>query len=265
MQVAVFESEEEIGRVGAKRVARLLNSKPETVLGLATGSSPVPIYRELVDMYQTGEISFAQTRGFCLDEYVGLDEDHPEAYRNFIDRVFTSHVDFQPGAVRAPSTLGDNLKEAAADYEASIRAAGGVDLQILGIGVDGHIGFCEPGGPLNSRTHVVFLAEQTRRDNARFFEGDLTQVPRMGLTQGLGTILEARELLMVATGENKAEAVQAMVEGSVSAHWPSTVIQYHNDAIVLLDEAAASKLKMREHYQLNWDGFLETEWTDFEW
>lgn len=264
MQVAVFKNEEEIGIVAAKRVARLIKSNPEAVLGLATGSSPVPLYRELVKMHLANELSFAQNRAFCLDEYVGLADDHPEAYRNFIDRVFTSHVDFQPGAVRAPSTSGPNLKEGALEYEAAIRAAGGVDLQILGIGADGHIGFCEPGGPLNSRTHLVFLTEQTRRDNARFFDGDITQVPRMGLTQGLATIMEARELLMIATGENKKAAVTAMVEGSVSAHWPSTVVQYHNDAIILLDEAAASGLTMRDHYQVNWEGFLETEWTDYE-
>ncbi len=256
MQVAVFGSQEEIGAWAARRIAALLRVKPQAVLGLATGSSPLPLYRSLISLYRAGQVSFAGARGFCLDEYVGLPQDHPEGYRNFIEREFAGLVDFAEGAVQAPEGAASDPERAAERYDSAIAEAGGVDLQILGIGVDGHIGFNEPGGSLASRTHLGYLTEQTRRDNARFFDGNVDQVPTRCLTQGLGTIMEARELVMIATGEAKAAAVQELVEGPVSAFWPATVMQFHNNAIVLLDEAAASQLTLRDHYRSTWEGFL---------
>lgn len=259
MQVAVFSGEAETGAFAAHRIANLVRSKPDAVLGLATGSSPLPLYRALIDLYRTGEVSFREVRGFCLDEYVGLPADHPEGYRNFIEREFAGQVDFAVGAVNAPEGTAGDPAAAAARYDAAIAAAGGIDLQILGIGVDGHIGFNEPGGSLSSRTHLGYLTEQTRKDNARFFDGDLDQVPTRCITQGLGTIMEARELVMVATGANKAAAVRELVEGPVSAFWPATVMQFHNRAIVLLDQDAASELQLRDHYLSTWEGFLSEE------
>lgn len=259
MHVAVLGSEEEIGKVAADRVAKVLKAKPNAVIGLATGSSPLPLYQDLIRQYQAGEISFAKAQAFCLDEYVGLDPDHPEAYRNFIKRVFTSQVDFPQGAVNAPQGAAADPVWAADEYDAQIKAAGGVDIQVLGIGSDGHIGFNEPGGSLTSRTHVDFLTDQTRRDNARFFEGNIDQVPTACITQGLGTIMEARELIMVVTGAGKADAVRELVQGPVSAQWPATIMQFHNRAVVLLDEAAASKLSDREHIQDAWEGFQRLE------
>lgn len=259
MQVAVLETAADIAAIGARRIARVFRSKPNAVLGLATGSSPLALYRKLIDMQRAGEISFAQAKGFCLDEYVGLAADHPEGYRNFIEREFAGQVDFAPGSVHAPDGQAADPHKAAADYDARIRAAGGVDLQILGIGTDGHIGFNEPGGSLSSRTHVDYLTNQTRMDNARFFDGDLAQVPTRCITQGLGTIMEAQELLLIATGANKAAAVRELVEGPVSARWPATVMQYHNQAVVFVDEAAASELELRSHYQSSWEGFVD-EW-----
>lgn len=259
MQVAVFGSEEEIGAWAAARIAALVRAKSRAVLGLATGSSPLPLYRHLIGLYDEGRVSFAQARGFCLDEYVGLPAGHPEGYRNFIEREFAGRVDFAEGAVQAPDGSAADPAAAALRYDAAIAEAGGIDLQILGIGVDGHIGFNEPGGSLASRTHLGYLTGQTRRDNARFFDGDIDQVPTRCITQGLGTIMEAGELLMVATGTAKAAAVRELVEGPVSAFWPATVMQFHRDAIVLLDEDAASRLTLREHYRSTWQGFLAEE------
>ncbi len=259
MEVAVLPDAATIGRIGAQRIARVVKANPAAIVGLATGSSPLPVYRELVRMVKDGELSFSQAQGFCLDEYVGLPADHPQAYRNFIDREFSSQVDFVPGAVHAPDGTAEDLVAEAADYDARICAAGGADIQLLGIGVDGHIGFNEPGGSLTSRTHLGFLAEQTRRDNARFFDNDIDQVPKACLTQGLGTIMEAKKLVMVVTGINKAVAVHGMIEGPVSAFCPASILQFHNDVTILLDEDAASLLQKRSEYQVTWDGFERLE------
>lgn len=252
MQVGVFNDESKIGEIGAEIIAPVFIDKPTGVLGLATGSSPLPLYDALVKKVETGVLSFAQAQAFCLDEYVGLSMEHPEAYRNFIRRVFTARTDFPDSAVHAPAGASDDPYAAAAEYDAQIKAAGGVDVQILGIGSDGHIGFNEPSGSLSSRTHVDFLTEQTRQDNARFFDGNLADVPTACITQGLGTIMEADKLVLIATGAGKAEAVAQMVEGPVSARWPATVVQFHNDITVLLDEDAASKLTMRDYYAQAW-------------
>ena len=220
MEVVILQDRPQIGRVAADAVAGLLNRKPDAVLGLATGSSPLMIYDELVARCEAGELSFRQARGFTLDEYVGLPADHPERYRNVIDAVLVSRVDFADGAV-----------------------------QILGIGTDGHIAFNEPGSSLASRTRIKTLTRQTRIDNARFFDDDVDAVPTHCLTQGLGTILEARHIVLVATGRGKAEAVHHLVEGAVSAMWPATVLQHHPHVTVLLDDAAARRLQLVDYYR----------------
>lgn len=242
MNIVVLSSTEEIARAAADLYTNLLAKKPNAVLGLATGSSPVPVYDELIRRYQEGEVSFKDAQAFLLDEYVGLPEDHPEGYRNFIQRVFASKVDFAPGAVNGPNGTAPNPKRAANDYEEKIVQSGGVDLQILGIGTDGHIGFNEPGGSLSSTTHTQVLTEQTRKDNARFFDDDIDLVPRYCITQGLATIGRAKAVVLVAQGEQKADAIAALAEGGVSALWPASVLQFHNDATILVDESAASKL-----------------------
>src|SRR4051812_41178156 len=178
-------------------------------------------------------MSFQQAQGFILDEYVGLPADHPQRYRNVIDDAFVSRVDFAPGAVDGPDGLAADIPAACAAYENAIQAAGGVDLQIVGIGTDGHIAFNEPGSSLASRTRIKTLTRQTRVDNARFFDGDLDAVPTHCLTQGLGTIMAAGHIILVATGSSKAEAVQHLVEGAVSALWPATVLQHHPHVTVL--------------------------------
>ena len=253
MEVVILPDAEAVGALAADAVCTLLDSSPEAVLGLATGSSPLATYRELIRRHLTGEVSFARARAFLLDEYVGLAADHPQRYRNVVRDVLESHVDFADGAVAGPDGLADDLPSACAAYEAAIAAAGGVDLQLLGIGSDGHIAFNEPGSSLSSRTRVKTLTAQTRADNARFFASE-GEVPRHVLTQGLGTIRDARHCLLVAAGESKAAAVAAMVEGPVSAMCPGSVLQLHPHATVLLDEAAAGRLRLADYFRETWAG-----------
>lgn len=242
-----------IGELAGGAIAELLDRRPDAVLGLATGSSPLPIYDNLATRYDAGDISFSRARAFTLDEYVGLDAAHPEAYANVIRREFTSRVDFADGAVHGPDGLATDIPAACAGYDEAIAAAGGVDLQILGIGTDGHIGFNEPGSSLASRTRIKTLTTQTRIDNARFFDDDIDAVPTQCLTQGLGTIMEARHLVLTATGKSKAEAVHQLAEGGVSALWPATVLQHHPHVTVLVDEAAAGRLQLANYYRQTYE------------
>lgn len=253
MEIVILPEVAEIGRVGADAVTEVLRRRPDAVLGLATGSSPVAIYDELVARHERGEVSFASARAFTLDEYVGLPAGHPESYREVIRRDFTGRVDFADGAVSGPDGTADDIPAACVAYEAAIAAAGGIDLQILGIGTDGHIAFNEPGSSLASRTRIKTLTRQTRVDNARFFDGDVDAVPTHCLTQGLGTIMEARHIVLVATGRGKAEAVHHLAEGPVSAMWPATILQHHPHVTVLLDPAAASRLQLGAYYRETWD------------
>lgn len=246
MEVIILSSAEEAARLAADAVQALLRRTPRAVLGLATGSSPLALYRELIRRHREEGLSFRDGRAFLLDEYLGLPPDHPERYAAVIDREFAAHVDFWPGAVQGP---GDGGPEAGRAYDAAIRDAGGVDLQILGLGSDGHLAFNEPGSSLASRTRVKTLTEQTRRDNARFFGDDIGAVPRHVVTQGLGTIAEAGHLVLLAAGAVKAEAVHQMVEGPVSALWPATVLQHHPHVTVLLDDAAAGRLQLAAYYR----------------
>jgi glucosamine-6-phosphate deaminase len=239
----------DLGVLAADAIEHLVRAQPDAVLGLATGSSPLAVYDELARRHVEDGLSFARTRAFMLDEYVGLAADHPERYRTVIEKEFVSRVDFAPGAVRGPDGLAADLVAACQDYEEAIAAVGGVDLQILGIGTDGHVAFNEPGSSLASRTRIKTLTRQTREDNARFFGGDLEQVPTHCLTQGLATIMSARHLVLLASGKGKAEAVHQLVEGPVSAMWPATILQHHPHVTVLVDDAAASRLQLADYYR----------------
>ncbi len=248
MQVVIAD-ETELARRGADAVERVLRGHEHPVLGLATGGSPLPVYDELARRHADHGLSFAGASAFLLDEYVGLPIGHPERYRNVIDRELVSRVDLDPARVHGPDGLAADLDGACAAYEDAIVAAGGVDVQILGIGTDGHIAFNEPGSSFASRTRVMTLTRQTRQDNARYFDGDPGSVPGRCLTQGLGTIMAARAIVLVARGSGKAEAVHQLVEGAVSALWPATILQHHPDVTVLLDEAAASKLQLADYFR----------------
>lgn len=243
----------ELTRLAADAIERLLRARPDAVLGLATGSSPLAVYDELARRHTEEGLSFAQARAFMLDEYVGLPAGHPERYRNVIETEIAGRVDFAPGAVQGPDGLADDLAAACAAYEQAITDAGGVDLQLLGIGTDGHVAFNEPGSSFASRTRIKTLTRQTRVDNARFFDGDVDAVPQHCLTQGLGTIMAARHLVLLASGRGKAEAVHQLVEGPVSALWPATILQHHPHVTVLVDEAAASRLQLAGYYRETYD------------
>jgi glucosamine-6-phosphate deaminase len=251
VEVVIVSGPDEAGELVGDAIAARVASTPDAVLGLATGSTPLTVYRDLARRHATGELSLARARAFLLDEYVGLPAGHPQSYRSFIARELEAHVDFAPVAVRGPDVHADDLLAACDAYEAAIRAAGGVGLQLLGIGTDGHIGFNEPGSSLASRTRIKTLTDQTRRDNARFF-GGLDEVPRHVVTQGVGTILEARHLLLLAFGAAKAGAVAAAVEGPVTAMVPGSALQLHPHATVVVDEAAASRLRLADYYRETW-------------
>lgn len=245
----VIGAPDALARLAADAVQRLLEGTPRPVLGLATGSSPLAVYDELARRHAEDGLSFAHARGFLLDEYVGLPAGHPEGYRTVIERELVSRVDLDPAAVRGPDGSAADVPAACAAYERAIVDAGGVDLQLLGIGTDGHVGFNEPGSSLASRTRIKTLTRQTRADNARFFGGDVDAVPTHCLTQGLATIMSARHLVLLATGRGKAEAVHQLVEGAVSALWPGTVLQLHPHVTVLVDDAAAGRLQLADYYR----------------
>lgn len=226
--------------------------KESVVLGLATGSTPLAMYKELIRRHNEEGLSFAHTRAFLLDEYIGLPHDHSQSYYRTIRDEFTDHIDIDDAVVQSPDGLAEDPVAAGAAYDAAIKEAGGIDIQLLGIGTDGHIGFNEPGSSLVSRTRMKTLHPQTIKDNARFFASE-SDVPIHVLTQGLGTISEAGHLLLLATGEGKAEAIAATVEGPVAAFCPASVLQLHPHATVLIDEAAASKLQFAEYYHYAYD------------
>lgn len=243
----------EIGAVVADAVAALLARRPDAVLGLATGSSPLPVYDELIRRRREGTISFERARAFLLDEYVGLAAGHRESYREVIARVLTDDLDFAPGAVQGPDGNAEDIAAACVAYDDAIAAAGGVDLQLLGIGADGHIAFNEPGSSLASTTRIKTLTAATRRENARFFDRP-EDVPHHVLTQGLGTILRARHLVLVASGAAKAVPVAAAVEGPVTAMVPASVLQLHRHVTVVVDEPAAARLELASYYRETYAG-----------
>lgn len=251
MEVVVLDTEAERAALVADAVVALVRRRPTASLGLATGSSPSPVYAELVRRYAAGAVSFATARAFTLDEYLGLAPDHPEGYRRVIEREFASLVDLPADHLHTPDGQTDDVPGACAAYERRIADAGGIDLQLLGIGSDGHLAFNEPGSSLASRTRVKTLTPRTRTDNARFFTS-VDEVPHHVLTQGLGTILEARHLVMLASGGGKAEAVRQAVEGPLTAMCPASVLQLHPHATVVLDPAAAGRLALRDYYAQVW-------------
>ena len=249
-EVVIVSGKEQAGRIVAEEIARLIRERADAVLGLATGSTPMPVYEALRESLRGVDVS--RVRGFALDEYVGLDPAHPESYRSVITREVVEPLGLDPSLVQVPDGRVDGIEQAGDAYERAIAAAGGVDRQLLGIGTDGHIGFNEPGSSFASRTRVKTLTRQTREDNARFFDS-VDDVPMHCITQGLGTILDARHLVLLAFGEAKAEAVAGAVEGPVTASLPGSAIQLHPHVTVVVDEAAASRLRFADYYRYTYD------------
>ncbi|WP_418063878.1 glucosamine-6-phosphate deaminase [Pimelobacter simplex] len=249
MEVVPLADADEVAALAADVVEAVVRARPDAVLGLATGSTPLPAYGELIRRHRAGTgPSYDAVRCFTLDEYVGLPPGHPESYRATIARELTDPLGILPERVHGPDPAPDALPTAGARYEEAVAAAGGVDVQVLGIGSDGHLAFNEPGSSLASATRIKTLTDETRRDNARFF-GSVDEVPRHVLTQGLGTILRARHLLLLATGAGKAAALAAAVEGPLTASCPASVLQLHPHATVLCDAEAAAGLARRAHYR----------------
>ncbi|MBQ0134810.1 MAG: glucosamine-6-phosphate deaminase [Clostridiales bacterium] len=234
----IIDSEEAIAKKAAQRYVELLNTKPDAILGGATGSSPLGLYAELAKLCREGKISFKNARSFNLDEYVGLEGTHDQSYRYFMNHNLFEHIDIDIANTRVPDGINTAI---AAEYDKEIEAAGGIDLQLLGIGVDGHIGFNEPGTPLDSVTHVVELTENTREVNSRFF-ASLDEVPTHAVTMGIKTVMNARGIILMAIGKSKAEICKAFIEGPITTDVPAPILQLHPNCEIYLDYEAASLL-----------------------
>lgn len=240
IDVRVLPDADAVGVAAADLIDGVATRPGGSVLGLATGSSPDRVYGEIVRRHSGGPNPYRDARIFILDEYVGLADGHPERYAAVIRRAIADPLGIPADRVHAPDAEAHDLDEAGPRYDAAIEAAGGIDLQLLGVGSNGHIAFNEPGTPFDSLTHVTTLAEQTRRDNARFFGGNIDAVPRRAMTQGIGTILRARQLLLIAVGSAKTEAVAALLHREPTEEWPVTALHHHDSVTVLLDPAAAA-------------------------
>ncbi|WP_313641330.1 glucosamine-6-phosphate deaminase [Paenibacillus sp. FSL K6-0276] len=242
MNILKFNSDEDFVQTGANLIASLLQSNPKAVLGLATGSSPVGVYAKLVEMHKKGLVSFSKATSFNLDEYIGLPVDHPQSYRSFMNEQLFNHIDIDLGQTHIPNGNAADMEVECLAYDKMLEEHGPVDLQILGIGSNGHIGFNEPDANLSSKTHVVDLLEDTREANARFFD-TLDDVPRQAITMGIGGILKARQILLLVRGAGKAEAIRNAVEGPITTQCPASLLQSHPNVIVLVDEGAGKWLK----------------------
>ncbi len=248
MEVIIQDTYEDVSRLAAGIIARQLLRKPNSVLGLATGSSPIGTYRELVRMHREEGLDFSQVVTFNLDEYLSLPPSHPKSYRYFMNEHLFNHVNIPHGNIHVPYGHVQAVDDFCEWYEAQIQQSGGIDLQILGVGTDGHIAFNEPGSSLGSRTRLKTLAEPTVQDNARFFE-TIEQVPRFAITMGVGTILEARRILLLASGASKAKIIAQAIEGPVTASVSASALQLHRDVIVILDSEAATGLSRADYYR----------------
>lgn len=248
MEIVLTETAEKAAALVAGEILCQLAEKKSLVLGLATGSTPIGVYRQLIDAHARGEADFSSTHTFNLDEYMDLPEGHEQSYRYFMDEHLFRHINIPQGNIHFPPASGNDLEKRCQTFEQGIRDVGGIDIQILGIGSNGHIGFNEPTSSLMSRTRVKTLAQKTLRDNSRFYQPG-EQPPELAVTMGIGTILDAKTILLQAFGKKKANAIQATVEGPVSSFSPGSVLQLHANTTLYLDPESSSQLKMREYYQ----------------
>ncbi len=241
MKVIVVKNYEELSKEAFKVMKDVVTSKENPVLGLATGSSPIGLYKEMIKDHQENKTSYAKVITFNLDEYVGLKKEHSESYYSFMNANLFSGLNIDLNNVHIPVGDSDNVEEECKKYDEAMSKYQ-LDLQLLGIGSNGHIGFNEPGTSFDSLTHIVELKEKTRQDNARFFEPLNEEVPTHAITMGVASIMSAKKVLLVASGANKADAIKAMINGEVNENMPASVLQRHQDVVVIVDEAAASKL-----------------------
>lgn len=239
--IIIAQTKEQFNDIGAGIVASLLQSNPKALLGLATGSSPVGLYKRLIELYEEGSVSFASAQSFNLDEYVGLPADHPQSYRQFMNQMLFEHIDIPPENTFVPAGASPDPEEAAMAYSRALEKAGRLDLQILGVGLNGHIGFNEPATELEGFTHVVTLDESTRQANAKFFSSP-QEVPSRAITMGMASILQAKQILLLASGSEKADIVARAFHGPITTLCPASLLQTHPNVIVLVDKEAGRLL-----------------------
>ncbi|OGS20002.1 MAG: glucosamine-6-phosphate deaminase [Elusimicrobia bacterium RIFOXYA2_FULL_39_19] len=241
MEVIVKKDYTEISKLAAKKIADVIKSKSKPVIGLATGSTPLGTYKELVNLHKDEGLDWSKVITFNLDEYVGIDPSHDQSYYYFMRENLFKSVNIKKENIHVPNGIAKDISAFCKWYEDEIIKNGGIDVQLLGIGGNGHIAFNEPGSSLGSRTRVKTLDEQTRKDNARFFKS-MDEVPKYAVTMGIGTIMDARELILLANKETKADAIAKTVEGPVTAMVPATIVQMHPKATIIIDKPAAGKL-----------------------
>lgn len=241
MNILIYDTQEQVNKVGATILANIVLAKPNAILGLATGGTPVGIYKELVAKNEQGLLSFSEVRTYNLDEYVGIDGEHDQSYRYFMNENLFNHIDINKANTHVPNGKVADAEAECVRYDAEIEAAGQLDIQLLGLGHNGHIGFNEPDDSQVPGTHVVELAQETRQANARFF-ANIDEVPTHAITMGVGTILKAKKILLVVKGEDKADIVKQALQGPITTQCPASLLQLHPNLIVLLDKAAGSKL-----------------------
>jgi len=241
MNILIYDTQEQVNKVGASIISNIILAKPDALLGLATGSTPIGIYKQLVDANKEGLISFKDVATYNLDEYVGIDGSHNQSYRHFMNENLFNHIDINIEKTHVPNGKAVDLEAECTRYDAEIDAAGQLDIQLLGLGHNGHIGFNEPADHLSAGTHIVELAQETRQANARFFTS-IDEVPTQAITMGVATILKAKTVLLVVKGEDKADIVKEALRGPITTQCPASLLQLHPNLIVLLDSAAGSKL-----------------------
>ncbi len=242
MKIYIEDNYEAVSKKAALIVASQIILKPKSVLGLATGSTPVGMYSELVRMFNRGELDFREVTTFNLDEYYGLPKQHSSSYYTYMMENFFRHINVPEDKIHIPNGMAENIVRECLEYEERIRIAGGIDLQVLGIGANGHIGFNEPGNKLNVTTHLVGLSAKTIADNSRFFDNP-QEVPKEALSVGIATIMKAKKIVLLATGSNKAEAMREMTSGFVNTQVPASILQTHSDIILIADREAGALIE----------------------
>lgn len=238
MKLITIDNYEELSKVAARELASTIKEKPNAILGLATGGSPVGMYKELIKMYQDGELDFSKIKTVNLDEYVGLNPEHEQSYRHFMNENLFNHVNININNTIVPNGLAQDLNAECKEYDKKIEELGGIDVQLLGVGNNGHIAFNEPDKELYSGTHVITLTEDTIKANSRFFD-TIDEVPKRAITMGLGEIMKAKKIVLIASGESKAEAIKGLFSGKITTENPASMLQMHRDVTVIVDKAAA--------------------------
>lgn len=238
MKLIVVNNYEELSKVAAKEFSKIIKEKENAVLGLATGGSPVGMYKELIRMYEQKELNFSKTTTVNLDEYIGLNPEHNQSYRYFMNNNLFNHINIDKSNTFVPNGLAEDLEAQCKEYDQKIAELGGIDIQLLGVGNNGHIAFNEPNSELSSGTHIISLTDNTIEANARFFD-NIDDVPRKAITMGVGGIMKAKKIILIASGESKAEAIKGIFSGKITTANPATMLQMHRDVTVIVDEAAA--------------------------